>query len=154
MRLKPSQMKRWLGPVRILLDTNILISGILSKTGPPSRLLEAYKSNSFVLVTSPSQLAEFKRVLNYSHIRQRITRSQASVLLETIDVNAVLVWELPTVDYSPDPDDNVIIATAIAGGADMIVSGDKRDMLALAEVEGIPIVSARDAVKLLSIADT
>ena len=92
--------------------------------------------------------------MNYSHIRQRITRSQASVLLETIDVNAVLVWELPTVDYSPDPDDNVIIATAIAGGADMIVSGDKRDMLALAEVEGIPIVSARDAVKLLSIADT
>ena len=76
------------------------------------------------------------------------------MLLETIDVNAVLVWELPTVDYSPDPDDNVIIATAIAGGADMIVSGDKRDMLALAEVEGIPIVSARDAVKLLSIADT
>ena len=65
-----------------------------------------------------------------------------------------VVQDVPTVDYSPDPDDNVIIGTAIAGGADMIVSGDKRDMLALAEVEGIPIVSARDAVKLLSIADT
>ena len=52
-------------------------------------------------------------------------------------------------NYSPDPDDNIILATAIAGGADIVVSGDKRDMLALGEVEGIRNMTARDAMLLL-----
>ena len=135
--------------MRILLDTNILISGLLSKVGPPYRLLEAYESGNFELVTSLGQIEEFARVLGYDHLRRRITRSQASALLETIDVNAVMVRELPTVNYSPDPDDNIILATAIAGGADIVVSGDKRDMLALGEVEGIRNMTARDARLLL-----
>ena len=50
---------------------------------------------------------------------------------------------------SPDPTDNQILATAIAGGADLIVSGDKKHMLALREVDGISIVTARKALELL-----
>ena len=52
--------------------------------------------------------------------------------------------------YSPDPMDNQILAAAIAGGVDLIVSGDKRHMLALLDVDGIPIVTARKALELLS----
>ncbi len=53
-------------------------------------------------------------------------------------------------DLSPDPKDNPILAAAIAGKADLIVSGDKKHMLALGAVEGIPIVTARDALDRLS----
>ena len=74
-------------------------------------------------------------------------------MLETIDVGAVIVREIPVVTYSPDPDDNIILATAIAGRADYIVSGDKRDMLALREIDGIRIVTAKNAVGLLGLAD-
>ncbi len=56
----------------------------------------------------------------------------------------------PDVDLSPDPKDNPILAAAIAGKADLIVSGDKKHMLALGEVKGIPIVTARDALDRLS----
>ena len=56
----------------------------------------------------------------------------------------------PDVNLSPDPKDNPILAAAIAGKADLIVSGDKKHMLALGEVKGIPIVTARDALDRLS----
>ena len=49
-------------------------------------------------------------------------------------------------NFSPDPKDNPILAAAIAGKADVIVSGDKKHMLALGEVEGIPVVTAREAL--------
>lgn len=62
--------------------------------------------------------------------------------------NALVLDDLPEVDYPPDPKDNPILATAIAGQAQYIVSGDKRDMLELTHVEGIPIVTARDFVSL------
>ena len=65
----------------------------------------------------------------------------------------MIVREIPVVTYSPDPDDNIILATAIAGRADYIVSGDKRDMLALREIDGIRIVTAKNAVGLLGLAD-
>ena len=139
--------------MRILLDTNILVSGLLSTTGPPYRLVASYQSDEFELGTSPRQIEEFERVLGYAHLRRRGSRLQAQALLETIDVGAVIVREIPVVTYSPDPDDNIILATAIAGRADYIVSGDKRDMLALREIDGIRIVTAKNAVGLLGLAD-
>ena len=56
--------------------------------------------------------------------------------------------DLPEVNVSPDSKDSPILATAVAvaGGADLVVSGGKGDMLALGNVEGIPIVTAREAV--------
>ena len=54
--------------------------------------------------------------------------------------------KLPEMSLSPDPKDNPMLATTVAGEADLLVSGDKGDMLALGHVEGIPIVTARDAV--------
>jgi predicted nucleic acid-binding protein len=53
--------------------------------------------------------------------------------------------------YSPDPDDNCILAIAIAGQANYVVSGDRADMLVLSEVDGIPIITARQAVDILNL---
>ncbi len=51
---------------------------------------------------------------------------------------------------SPDPDDNLILAAAIAGQANLIVSGDKKHMLSLDTAAGIPIVTARSALERLA----
>ena len=56
---------------------------------------------------------------------------------------AVVLSDLPRVDYSPDPDDNPVIATALAGRASYLVSGDKGELLALGRVQGVRIVTAR-----------
>ena len=58
----------------------------------------------------------------------------------------MVMADLPEVNVSPDSRDNPILATAVAGEAGLIVSGDKGDMLALGNVEGIPIVTAREAI--------
>jgi hypothetical protein len=56
---------------------------------------------------------------------------------------ATLLHELPKLDISPDPDDNPILATAIAGLADYLVTGDKHDLLSLEKVEAVQIIAAR-----------
>lgn len=59
---------------------------------------------------------------------------------------ATVLDGLPLVELSPDPDDNVILATAIKAKADCIVSGDRSDLLSLKEAEGIPVITARRAL--------
>ena len=132
--------------MRVVLDTNIIISGLLSESGPPAKLLRLWLEGRFELVTSRAQLDELSRVFAYKKIRERISPEQASDFLSHVDSLAVVLKKLPSVDYSPDPDDNAIIATALESGAKFLVSGDKSDLLALKKVKSIPILTARRAV--------
>ena len=95
-----------------------------------------------------AQLNEFRRVLGYERLQKYINQYQAQTLIETIvSVADIFDKELPTVEFSLDPDDNVIIASAIVREVDLIVTGDKSDLLFLKEVEGISIVTPRVALK-------
>ena len=85
---------------------------------------------------------------NHFGIRGRLQRAEVGALVNALRYKAVVVGALPDADYSPDPDDNIILATGIAGGAQLIVSGDKGHMLNLGAVEGMPILSAREFVAL------
>ena len=70
-------------------------------------------------------------------------------MIQGLRTNTIVFLDLPKVDVSEDPDDNPILATALAGKADFIVTGDKRDLLSLKKFEGIPIVTARTLVEIL-----
>jgi hypothetical protein len=110
--------------VRFLLDTNIIVSGLLTKQGPPGMLLDAWLFDyRFDLITSKEQIDELRRALGYERLRSRIDPVQAHDVLANLEVRAILATDLPTLDVSPDPDDNVILATAVAGRADAVVSG-------------------------------
>lgn len=135
--------------MRILLDTNVIISGFLSGKGPLGRLLQGWLDGRFDLVTSQTQLDELQRALGYAKLRDRINPAQVQDFVANIDVMAIMVPSVPAVSVSPDPADNLILAVALAGRADLIVSGDKLHMLALHEVEGIPIVTPRVALSRL-----
>jgi putative PIN family toxin of toxin-antitoxin system len=133
--------------VRIVLDTNILIEALITKGAPPDRLYQAWLEGEIELVTSTAQLAEVTAVL--ARLRRYLDADEAAAIVENIDTRAVVLDALPAVSLSPDPKDNPILAAAMAGKADLIVSGDKKHMLALGEVENIPIVTARDALDRL-----
>jgi putative PIN family toxin of toxin-antitoxin system len=135
--------------VRILLDTNVIISGLLSSAGPPGQLMQGWLDGAFELVTSPAQLEELRWALRYERVRDRIHPDQARDIVENMEVAAIVVLSVGEVNYSSDPGDNMILAAAIAGRADLIVSGDKPGMLNLGEVEGIRIVTPRAALGLL-----
>lgn len=92
------------------------------------------------------QIAELERVLAYERLQPYIRSADVRALIETIDAAAVVVGTLPDTRLSTDPDDNVILATAIAAAVDLIVTGDKSHLLHLQSVEGIPIVTPRAAL--------
>ena len=71
-------------------------------------------------------------------------------MVNRLQKRAIVIRNLPRVNYSPDPDDNPIIATAIAGEASYVVSGDKGDLLVLDKVQGVQIITARAFVELVS----
>lgn len=115
-------------------------------------LVAAWLDLRFELVTSAEQLDELRRVLAYEKLRPFISKEQARDFVENLETLVELAEDLPEIQASPDPDDNLILATAVAGGVDAVVSGDKADMLALGSVESIPIISARQAVERLGLA--
>lgn len=136
--------------MRIVLDTNVLVSALISTGTPPALLYDRWARGDFQLVTSAAQVAELRRVLAYDRLRPYITLADAQALSETIDASAIVVDDLPDLAVARDRDDDVILATAIAAGADLIVTGDKSHLLELGSVQGIPIVSPRAALRRVS----
>ena len=96
------------------------------------------------------ELLELRRVLNYPKIKKYIRPDQAKTLMDTIVSAAYLVPDiLPDVNVSTDPDDKLMIATAIAGNAHLLVSGDKSRLISLSEVQGIPVCAPRNALRTI-----
>ena len=132
--------------MRIVLDTNVLVSALISRDGPPGRVLAAIRNQRLTLVTSEAQLVELRAVLGRERLRPYIRFEEGQDLIRDLEAIGEVVADLPNVSASPDPDDNVILATAVAGQADVVVSGDKQHMLVLGQIEGIPIITASAAV--------
>lgn len=136
--------------MRAVLDTNVLISALITKDTPPDLLYQACLRGEFELVTSNEQIVEMADVLARPRLQRFLNADEAAAMIENITTRADVIESPPPVTISRDPKDNPIIAAAIAGKADLLVTGDKRDLLSLQEVEGIPVVTAREALKRLS----
>jgi putative PIN family toxin of toxin-antitoxin system len=101
--------------VRIVLDANVLVSALITRGAPPDLLYQAWDAGAFEPITSEPQMDEPARVLAYARLRPFIKQQEAEVLLETTSAWAIVAEGLPDVDLSDGPDDNAILATAIAG---------------------------------------
>jgi uncharacterized protein len=140
-------------PPRLVIDTNVFVSGLISGAGSPARILRAVQSKRAVHLVSDPIVEEYLRVLDYPRIRKFRKVTDAFVA----DIAAYLVYQTERVELqseirmSPDPDDDVFLNTAVDGRATLLVSGDKTDLLALRMIEGIPILSAREAVERLEL---
>jgi putative PIN family toxin of toxin-antitoxin system len=130
--------------MRLVVDTNILISALLAGSSLPAHLIVLWREGRFDLLTSAEQLDELMRVTRYPKIRERLAPALAGRLINELRDIAVVVSDLPVVSVSPDPYDNYLLAIASAGAADFLVTGDKRDLLELKLYEGIRIITVRD----------
>ena len=133
--------------MKLVLDTSVLVSALLTKGTPPDQLYRAWKARRFALAISTWQINELRRVLGYEKLRPYLNGFEASMLLENIDATAQIVEVAAPRTESPDPDDNWILASAVLSQADLLVTGDKNDLLQLKQVEGIKIVNARTALE-------
>ncbi|MGI0481391.1 putative toxin-antitoxin system toxin component, PIN family [Geminocystis sp. CENA526] len=137
---------------KIVLDTNILISALISKKANPHILYQAWwKYKIYSLITSTYQMREFERVVQYPKIQRFLKKDEVHTMIKGLFDFAIIVKDIPQVNYSPDPDDNIILATAIEGEANILVTGDKKDLLSLKKINNIAILTARDAVEIMGI---
>lgn len=137
--------------MRVVLDTNLLISALISEQGAPARLIDAWDERRFVLVSSGEQLDEFKMVTRRKRLAPFIERSDAGRFINQIRAEALILGDLPQVDRSTDPADNFLLAMAEAGEVDYLVSDDRRGVLALAQHGRTQIVTARTMIKTLGL---
>ena len=129
--------------MRIVLDTNVFISGVFF-SGPPYKILEAWRDGRLVLVVSPEILEEYYRV--GENLRSRYTEVYITPVLEFVTINAEIVsppdFALP---IFTDPDDDKFFMGAIAGLCPVIISGD-RHLLDKSGFYGIQVKKPRDFV--------
>ncbi|CAN5177282.1 putative toxin-antitoxin system toxin component, PIN family [soil metagenome] len=128
--------------VRVVLDTNLLLSSLISRGGVPDQVYRVWEGGGFDLLTSGWQLGELNRASRYPKLRKYIKPAEADAMIQGIRLGAVVLDELPEVDLAQDPDDGPLLATAIAGRADYLVTGDK-GVLELQTVEDTRIVTPR-----------
>lgn len=139
--------------MRVVLDTNVIVSSFLSPMGPPGRIRAALEQRHFDLIVSASLLDEYGRALNYPRVVARHQLTPDEIEEQVVGIRNVatliVVAELPNV-IPEDPPDNMVLATAVAGGADYIVSGDD-DLHRIGEYEGIQVLSPTQFLAVLSL---
>ena len=135
--------------MRVVLDTGVLIAALITRDTPPDRIYQAWRERRFDLMTSDWQLDELRRVSRYPRLRRFLSPAAAGRMVNGLRTHAVVLKDLPRVDASPDPDDNPVLAMAVASDAHYVVSSDKRDVLSLKAMGTAHIVSARRFIELL-----
>ena len=128
-----------------VLDTNILVSAILSRLGDPARILEEWKKETFILVLSEPIFKEIDRVFHYPKIQNRLRFSPKELQnflndLKTFTLLAPGRMKIKTT--LSDPEDFPFLIAAKETGADFLVTRDS-DLLILKEFEGIKIITPR-----------
>lgn len=138
--------------MRVVLDTNTLVSGVISSGGPPRRLLDAARTQAFEMCSSTVLLAELLDVLSRDKFAARLAQADLTPLNIVGELRRMARIVAP--DNVPrvienDPDDDHVLACAVAAQADLIVSGDKHLLSLGGQYKGIRIVSPTEALEFI-----
>lgn len=114
--------------MRVVLDTNVLLSALISPHGAPDTIYNAWRAARFELVTSTAQLDELRRVSRYPKLKAFLPAHRVGAMVNNMQ-RAIVLEHLPNlpdgIDVN-DPDDAFLFTMALAGEADYLVTGDRR----------------------------
>jgi hypothetical protein len=117
--------------MRVILDTNVLVGALISPYGFPNTIYHAWREAHFELVTSEMQFEELKRVSRYPKLKTILPAHRIGTMINNMH-SAIVLDHLPALPEKiqiNDQNDNFLIAMAIAGGADYLITGDLRSGL-------------------------
>ena len=130
-----------------VFDTNVFISGSFWR-GPARQLLEYARQGVVQVVTSRLMLDELRSVLTRSGKSFEMSPQAATTVINQWLRHVTLVTPTRTIEVCRDPKDNMVLATAVEGQVEYIVTGDP-DLLVLGEFEGIRIVNVKQFLEVL-----
>src|SRR3984885_10038172 len=140
--------------MRVVIDTNILVSALIAPSGNPAAIVDAWLDGKFTLLTSDEQDDELRATLSKPKLAELIKPHRAGRLVNQIKKLAEDVGALPSVERSSDPNDDYILAMCEAGQADYLVTGDKSGLRALDSHKTTKIITAREFAALFNIGST
>ena len=111
--------------MRVVLDTNVLLSALISPHGAPDTIYRAWRAARFEAVTSRVQLDELRRASRYPKFQTVLQPNRVGTMINNLQ-RAIVLDRLSSNVEADDPDDAFLVAMAIAGDADYLVSGDRR----------------------------
>jgi hypothetical protein len=129
--------------MRIVMDTNVVVSGLLAPGGPPGRIVDLWVESKITVVVCRALIEEYFDVMlrpKFKKVGTIIERQDLLTGLLEME-NSIFVYPKTRLDViKDDPDDNRILECAVEGEVQYIISGDDH-LLAIKEFQGIPIVS-------------
>ncbi|MFQ5796610.1 MAG: putative toxin-antitoxin system toxin component, PIN family [Candidatus Bipolaricaulia bacterium] len=137
--------------MKVVLDTNVLISGTILNHGPSYEILEAWRSGRFLLITSESLIQEAQEKLLEPRIREtyHLSRGMIQGVLTALRKHSRRVpGTLSLQVIVEDPDDDQVIIAAVEGSVDYIISGDPH-LRDLGAYQGIKILPPAEFARLL-----
>lgn len=133
--------------MKIVLDTNVLISALVFPGGKPDKILDRVRQGEMELVLSPFILSEFGRVLRDKF---GFSKREADDSIHAVRVMARLITPNEQISViAAKEDDNRILECAVAAQADFLVTGDKQHLLPLGTYRGVQIVAPARLLDLL-----
>lgn len=139
-------------PIRAVIEANVLVSGLVSEGGPPSEIVDAWLEGRYTLITSPYMVEELVHVLSYPRIRDRLRLEKdelEAIVIALLAQAEVTAGQLSLAGVTRDPKDDAVVACAIEGGAEVIVSGDQ-DLLALGTYKRVEVMTPRQFTERLA----
>lgn len=132
--------------MRVVLDTNVLVSGLISPNGPPAEILRFLETRPIVPCFSESILGEYRDVLARPEFR--LPANRVTSLLQRFEAVGELVAAEPLSGDFPDPKDVLFLEVAIAAHADFLVTGNLRHFPVRLR-HGVAVVSPREFIEAL-----
>jgi putative PIN family toxin of toxin-antitoxin system len=136
--------------MRLILDTTILLSALLSPLGAPAKLLDAWERKRFTLVACDALIAELRDVAARPFFRARLRAGTAELLAAGLRDFSLFCRDLPSGAIAPDPKDTYLLALAEASQANFLVTGDK-ELLSLQHYKSTRIIAPAAMIEALKI---
>ena len=111
--------------MRVVLDTNVLLSALISPHGHPDTIYRAWRAARFEVVTSVTQLDELRRASRYEKFKTILQPHRVGAMVNNLQ-RALVLKQLPIDIEADDPFDAFLLAMALVGEADYLVTGDHR----------------------------
>jgi uncharacterized protein len=138
--------------MRLILDTNILLSALLSPLGAPANLLDAWERKKVTLVACDALIAELRDVAGRAFFRARLRASAAELLAAGLRDFSFYYRDLPSGPIAPDPKDSYLLVLAEVSKAEILVTGDK-ELVSVKQHKSTRIITPAAMIEILEEAE-